>query len=141
MFYFTPPHMNHCYPNPFGATMLNPKINFCLGMAVATTPMPMYGTAFGGSLFMPYNGIGFNSYPMMPSVPAFGFGFNNHNNNYNFNSFSPINNFGTDLNSYMATLINQMQSSFKMPSFNFNPYSGNNNNIVNLYETPGVKLN
>ena len=133
MFYFTPPHMNHCCPNPFGATMLNPKINFCLGMAAATTPMPMYGTAFGGSLFMPYSGIGFNSYPMMPSMPAFGFGYNNTNNltgfntqnyNYNFNSFAPVNNFGINLNSYMATLVNQMQSSFKMPSFNFNQYLG-----------------
>lgn len=131
MFYFTPPHMQHCCPNPFGATMLNPKINFCLGMAAATSPMGTYGTPFGGSLFMPYNRV---TYPIMPTIqpiPTFGFNninnltsYNTFNNSYNFNSFTPVNNFGTDLGSYMATLTKQMQSSFKMPNFNFNPYFG-----------------
>ncbi|MDE6138771.1 MAG: glucosaminidase domain-containing protein [Candidatus Gastranaerophilales bacterium] len=123
MFSFTPPHIHHCCPNPFGATMLNPKINFCLGMAAATSPMPMYGAPFGGSLFMPYMNT-----TIMPQMPAFGFGFNNTNylNNYNalynanFSSFTPTNNFGTNINSYIDLLTKQMQSSFKMPSFNFN---------------------
>lgn len=157
MFCFTPPHMHQCFSNPFGATMLNPKINFCLGMAAATSPMSMYGVPFGGSLFMPYSSMmGFNSYHMMPAMPTFGFGFNNTNNltgfntlnnNYNFNSFAPVNNFGTDLNSYMALLTKQMQSSFKMPNFSFNPYLGaatNNSNDINDIdpnEPQGVKLN
>lgn len=124
MFAFTPPNL-YC-SNPFGATMLNPKINFCLGMAAATTHMTMYNPIMGGSLFMQ----SFN-YPVMPQQPVFGYGFNNinaltgFNQTINNNSFNSYNNFsgintGFNLNSYMNLLTKQMQS-FNS-KFNFNPY-------------------
>lgn len=128
MFAFTPPNL--CCSNPFGATMLNPKINFCLGMAAATTPMPMYNPIMGGSLFMqPF------SYPVI-TQPLFSYGFNNINaltglnTTLNSNSFNNYNNFsgintGFNLNSYLNKLTQQMQTSnFK---FSLNPYSDQTN--------------
>ena len=52
---YTPIH--NCCPNPFGATIANPRINFALGIAAATAMpiMPMY----------------------RPCMPVFGFGYVN----------------------------------------------------------------
>ncbi len=102
MFGFGPQfHMHHhCMTNPFGAGFAaNPKINFCLGLAAATsgmpvfsqmpmagfgmtmplfsTQMPAFGMSMNGSLFATPYPTNFGAFGMMPnSVP-----------NYDFNNF------------------------------------------------------
>ena len=130
--------------NPFGATMLNPKINFCLGLAAATsgTPAfsPMFNTPMVGSLF---------ATPAMPMIGSFGYnGFGGLNNFGGYNTFGNFNfnlnpaptptydfsNFfkGLDSNiSGVGATYNAPFPSLSNFKFNFGTTSLNNNNNNN----------
>jgi hypothetical protein len=61
---YIPTHRHCC--NPFGATIANPRINFALGIAAATSMpfVPVYRP------FLPVFGYGFNSYNQTPAFGA-----------------------------------------------------------------------
>lgn len=134
-------NMNHqCMSNPFGATFLNPKINFNLGLAAATIGTPVYSPT--NSVFMP---------PAQTSMPATrGYtGYNNFGNfnfNFNFNSsqtpqydFSNyFKNFGGNI-SGAGTSYNTTFPGIDNFKFNLSG-SVNNNSEVNSFNPTGKKL-
>lgn len=105
--------------NPFGmgSMAMNPRLNFFLGMACATSGMQMYpmlGMPFMGSVFS-CPSIGFSNFGMSPNFNA---GMNyNFNNNLTFNS----SNFGIGSMSFPPV------SAATSPVFKYTPGFMNNN--------------
>lgn len=160
-------HMHHhCMSNPFGATMANPKINFCLGMAAATSNIPLFSpmstfapmpmNSMMGSLFaapMPMFG-GFTGYNNFGMTSAFG-GFNNLGSFGNFGNFGNFNfNFtqtstpAYDFSNYFKNLGGNTsdvnitpESAFgNWSNFNFGTSFSSNNSKIENSNPAGKKL-
>ncbi len=108
-----------CCSNPFGATMANPRINFALGVAAATS-MPVY----------------------RPCLPVFGYGFNCYSNYNPFlntgaylgitvPAYYNLNNFGLFNTTYPS--FNQLNVANVNPSGN--PFLASNINSINNLNT------
>lgn len=108
-------HHMHMYSNPFmmGGMAMNPRANFFLGLACATSPMCV--NPFMGSIFTPVfggyqNAFGYSS--------PFAFNNFNFNFNYNFNSLPAGNNtFVYSAPSFGSLTSNTLPSLPSFPSF------------------------
>lgn len=139
MFFASVHHNMHMHSNPFamGCMAMNPRINFFLGLACATSPYPMLGNPFMGSLFSMPSAFGYSGF--MPACNPFGY----LNNNFNFNT--PVFN-----NSFVYSGVNTGIGSFPMampvfpPMPNFSMLCNTNVNSsteVNDNEPQGATLN
>lgn len=126
-------HHMHMYSNPFtmGCMAMNPRANFFLGLACATSPMGV--TPFMGSIFTTVFG-GFQNAIGYSNPFAFNnMTINNNNFNFNFNSSPANNNFvystpafgslttGNMLPGMPPVLPSIPSFKFSFPTFNFLP--------------------
>lgn len=101
-------HHIHAYSNPFamGCMAMNPRANFFLGLACATSPMSV--NPFMGSIFNTFPSFGFYNFGM---YNPFAF-----NNNFNF-SFQGNNNFVYSTPTFGSLTSNMLPSLPSFPSF------------------------
>lgn len=162
MFGFGPQfNMHHqCMSNPFGATMLNPKINFCLGLAAATSGTPTFAPMFSPMMQTPMVGSLFATPVPMPMIGSFGYnsfgglnnfgGYNNFGNfNFNFN-LNPNPTPTYDFSNFFKGLggnISGVGATYNAPfpslsnfKFNFGTVQSNNNSEIDNFNPTGKKL-
>lgn len=119
--------IHHCCSNPFGATIANPRINFALALAAATT-MP-YAPSY------PVFGFGFNYgyYPSYSFNPCFNY-YNQPFLGYSVPAYYSFNNFHLLNNVYSTPVVRFNDTSLiSIPSSNSNNpfgYFNNTNNIT-----------